>query len=175
MLFDELVDFVAGMMARYSLAVELERFYPAGSHTVLAAADLAGEIARFGHVDRVWLLCKPRTRKPERFMLNVGRVRGKRLEQAQLGGGTEKREAFAVLKKLAADLKRATTAGVWVVNQTGTVGYAKTFRISPGAAAAARAGTVTLTAPGATQRFFPDPPAGHVTDGPEKNVRGRCE
>jgi hypothetical protein len=69
MMFDELVDFVADMMRDYSLAVELERFFPTTTHVVTTPAELPDEISRFGHVDRMWLLCKPpRARKfqPER-------------------------------------------------------------------------------------------------------------
>lgn len=159
MLFDELVDFVADVMSRYSLAVELERFFPTTVSVVAADANLAEEVARFGHVDRIWLLCKPpRARKFEKFNLKVGRVKGKRMEQSHLGAGTDKIEAFKILKKVAQQLRERTTAGIWVITEMGNVGYAKTFRYSAGAAKAARTGSMELTAIGFTQSFRVDPP-----------------
>lgn len=159
MLFDELISFVADVRARYSLNAELEKWFPTTTHEVPSSADLTEEVRRFGHVDRIWLLWKPpRCRKYERFMLNVGRKKGDRLQQAFLGAGTDKPVAFTVLKKVAQDLKKRTTAGLWVISQTGHVGYSKTCRISPGAASAARAGEIELAdmAFGASYRV--DPP-----------------
>src|SRR5262245_18864406 len=102
MLFDELIDFVATMMSRYSLAVELEAFFPKKLTVVAESADLTSEVERFGQVDRIWLLCRPpRARKFERFNLHVGRIKGKRLEQSHLGAGTKKVEAFKILKSVA--------------------------------------------------------------------------
>src|SRR5262249_34387651 len=130
MLFDELVDFVADMMTRYSLAVELERFFPTTTQVVTSPADLSDEIIRFGHVDRMWLLCKPpRARKYERFNLLVGRQKGRKLEQSHLGAGTDKAAAFKILKKIAYQLKKRTIAGT-------DFGTLKVFRVSPGAASA---------------------------------------
>ncbi len=138
MLFDELIDFVADMMARYSVAVELERFFPTTTHVVTSSSDLSNEIFRFGHVDRMWLLCKPpRARKYERFNLLVGRQKGRELRQSHLGAGTDKAEAFKILKKIAYQLKKRTIAG----NEFGTL---KIFRVSSGAADAARTGKLEL-------------------------------
>src|SRR5262249_9341353 len=149
MLFDELVDFIADMMLHHSLAVELERFFPTTTRVVTSPAAMPDEISRFGHVDRIWLLCKPaRARKYERFNLNVGRLKDNRLEQSHLGAGTDKAEAFKTLKKIANQLKKRTIAGVWVLGATGHVGFMKIFRVSPGAANAARAGKLELTGPG---------------------------
>ena len=50
MLFEELVAFVADAMSRYSLAVELERFSPAATCTIVSPEGLTGGVARFGHV-----------------------------------------------------------------------------------------------------------------------------
>jgi len=164
MLFDELVEFIADMMLQHSLAVELERFCPTTTCVVTAPADLPDEISRFGHVDRIWLLYKPaRARKYERFNLHVGRLREKRLEQSHLGAGTDKAEAFKTLKKIADQLKKRTNPGVWVIGATGHVGFMKIFRVSPGAANAARAGNLELTGPGSTQSFRVDPPDGRQT------------
>ncbi len=159
MMFDELVDFVADMMRDYSLGVELERFFPTTTRVVTTASELTDEITRFGHVDRMWLLCKPaRARKYERFNLNVGRLKNDRLEQSHLGAGTDNPEAFKILKKIAYQLKKRTTAGVWVIGCTGNVGFTKTFRVSPTTAEATRAGKVELTCLGFTQSFRVDPP-----------------
>lgn len=159
MLFDELVDFIADMMVVHSLAVELERFFPTTTCTVTSPAVLEDEIARFGHVDRIWLLCKPpRSRKYERFNLNVGRLKGNQLEQSHLGAGTDKPEAFKILKKIAYQLKKRTTAGIWVIGCTGHVGFTKIFRVSPATAEAARTGKVELSGLGFTQSFRVDPP-----------------
>src|SRR5262245_7729778 len=107
MLLDELIDFVGDVSSRYSLAVELEKFFPTRVRLLPCGAKLNLETSRFGHVDRIWLLCKPpRCRKFERFTLNIGRLRGNRLEQSDLGTGTDKAEAFKVLKKVARHLKR---------------------------------------------------------------------
>jgi hypothetical protein len=158
MLFDELVEFVAEVCSRYQLDVELERFFPTVFHLVPRAANLVEEISRFGDVDRFWLLYKaPRSKKPERFMLNVGRQRGNRLAQAQLGAGARRPGAFKVLQSVARELKRRTTAGVWIEAPLG-IGYTKGYRISPGAANASRAGDVELVSMVFTQSFHPDPP-----------------
>jgi hypothetical protein len=138
MLFDELVDFVADMMIRYALAVELERFFPTTTRMITTPVDLLGEITRFGHVDRMWLLCKPpRARKYERFNLYVGQQKGRELGQSHLGAGTDKAEAFKTLKKIAYQLKKRTIAGT-------DFGTLKIFRVSPGAANAARTGKLKL-------------------------------
>ena len=159
MLFDELLDFVAYVSSQYSLGIELERFYPKAVRELHSDADLPAVVSDFGHVDRIWLLCKlPRSKKSERFMLNVGRQRDKRLQQADLGAGTNKAQAFEVLKKVASDLKRRTKGGIWVVNENGCVGYVKNFRISEGATKAARAGKIDLVGIGFTQLFQVDPP-----------------
>ena len=144
MLFEELVDFVADMMTRHSLAVELERFFPATTHVVTSPADLSEEIARFGKVDRMWLLCKPpRARKYERFNLLVGRQKGRKLEQSRFGAGTTKAEAFKVLKAIAYQIRKRTIAGT----EFGTL---KIFRVSPAAADASSAGKLELTGIGGT-------------------------
>jgi hypothetical protein len=138
MLFDELADFVADMMERYSVSVELERFFPSTTHVVTSASGLLDEISQFGHVDRMWLLCKPpRARKHERFNLLVGRQRGRELRQSHLGAGTDKSEAFKILKKIAYQLKKRTIAGT-------DFGTLKIFRVSPGAANAASTGKLKL-------------------------------
>ena len=158
MMFDELVDFIADMMLHHSLAVELERFFPTTTHVVTNPADLPDEVTRFGHIDRIWLLCKPpRARNYERFNLNVGRQKDNRLEQSHLGAGTDKAEAFRTLKKIAYQLKKRTVAGVWVIGAMGNVGFMKVFRVSPGAANAARAGKLELTGIGFGQSFRVDP------------------
>lgn len=139
MLFDELVDFVADIMTRYSLAVELERFFPSTIQMVTSPTGLSDEISRFGHVDRMWLLCKPpRARKYERFNLLVGRQKGRKLGQSHLGAGSDKPEAFKTLKRIAYQLKKRTIAGT-------EFGSLKIFRVSPGAANAARTGKLELT------------------------------
>ena len=159
MLFEELVAFVAEMRTRHNLGIELERWFPNKAHEVPQDADLAKEVRRFGHVDRIWLLCKPpRHRKIQRFMLNVGNLKGNRLNQAHLGAGTDNLEAFKVLKKVARDLKKRTTAGIWVIGATGVVGYDKISRTSPGAAKASRAGDIELVQFGTTGSFSVDPP-----------------
>lgn len=132
MLFDELVVFVSDMMRHHSLAVELERFFPTTTRVVTTSVDLSDEITRFGHVDRMWLLCKPpRARKYERFNLNVGRQKDNRLEQSHLGAGTDKAEALKTLKKIAYQLKKRTIAGVWVIGVMGHVGFTKIFEYRP--------------------------------------------
>lgn len=159
MLFDELIDFLADMMRDHSLAVELERFFPTTTQVVATPDELPLEITRFGHVDRIWLLCKPpHARKYERFNLKVGRMKENRLEQSHLGAGTDKPEAFKILKKIAYQLKKRTTAGAWVIGCTGNVGFMKNFRVSPAATDAARAGKVELASLGFTQSYRVDPP-----------------
>lgn len=139
MLFDELVDFVSDMMTRFSLAVELEQFFPTTTQVVKMPAELPDEIARFGHVDLMWFLCKPpRARKYERYNLLVGGQKGRELRQSHLGAGTDKAEAFKILKKIAYQLKKRTIAGT-------DFGTLKIFRVSPGAANAARSGELELT------------------------------
>ncbi|HEV3439704.1 MAG TPA: hypothetical protein VG122_20230 [Gemmata sp.] len=159
MLPDELIQFVKEVSSRYQLEVELERFYPKALQTVPVDGDLTEEIEKLGQLDRIWLLCKtPKSKKAERFMLNVGRRRGNRLAQAQLGAGTNKAKAFEVLKKVAAELKRRTKAGIWLVTENGNVGYVKSARISEGATTAARAGQIDLVSPAFTQSYRVDPP-----------------
>jgi hypothetical protein len=94
----------------------------------------------------------------ENFNLNVGRLKDNRLEQSHLGAGTDKAEAFKILKKIAYQLKKRTTASVWVITCTGNVGFTKIFRVSRATADAARAGKVELTCLGFTQSFRVDPP-----------------
>jgi hypothetical protein len=145
MLLDESIDFLSDVRAHLSLGIELEQWHPKEVHAVLERHDLATQWRKFGRVDRVWLLFTPRkARRAVRFMLNVGGMRGKRLAQSQFGGGTDNIEAFLTLKKLAANLKRRTTTGVWVTSISGHVGRSRTYRISPAAASAARCGDVEL-------------------------------
>jgi hypothetical protein len=159
MLFEELVDFVADVRSRFQLGVELERWFPEVVREIPTDAELKDEIRQFGKVDRFWLLDKsPKSKKAERFMLNVGEQRGRRLSQAHLGAGTKKVKAFEVLKKVAAELKRRTTAGAWVVMANGNVGYTKNERISEGATNASRAGKIDLVGIGFTCSYHVDPP-----------------
>jgi hypothetical protein len=159
MLFEELIEFVSEISSRYQLEIEFEQFFPQAFRLVPLGADLPEEVRQFGKVDRIWLLCKPpRSKKSERFMLNVGRLRGKRLAQADLGAGARTAKGWEVLKKVATDLKRRTKAGIWVINENGCVGYAKDFRISEGATKAARAGVIDLVSIAFTQSFRVDPP-----------------
>lgn len=159
MLYDELCHFIAMVRSQLHLEVELESFFPPGSKKVPPEADLVNEIEKFGSVDRFWLLYTPaKSKKPERFMLNVGRLRGDRLAQAQLGAGTSNADAYAVLKRVATHLKKQTSAGVWVKTEIGTVGFAKSFRVSEGAASQARAKKVELVSPMFTQSFHVDAP-----------------
>jgi hypothetical protein len=174
MLFDELTDFIADAMRDHSLAVELERFFPTTTRVVTTPADLPAEITRFGHVDRIWLLCKPaRARTYERFNLSVGRLKSNRLEQSHLGAGTDKPDAFKILKQIAHQLKKRTAAGVWVIGCTGSVGFMKAFRVSPATADAARTGKVELTGLGFTQSFRVDPPDDWRAPPPVVPGRGR--
>src|SRR6266702_5887418 len=164
-LFEELIAFVNYVRSRYQLEIELEKFFPHAFRLVPLDADLAEEIKQFGQVDCFWLVYKsPRSKKAEKFMLAVGGKRGKRLAQAQLGAGTNKAKAFEVLKKIAADLKRRTTAGIWLVTAIGNVGYIKNDRISEGATNAARTGKIDLVDIAFNSSF-------HV-DQPEIEVRG---
>jgi hypothetical protein len=159
MLPDELIEFVADVRSRYDLGVELERWFPKVVREVPPDADLIDEIRKFGEVNRFWLLYKsPNSKRPEKFMLNAGEQRGKRLAQAQLGAGTKKARAFQVLKKVAADLKRRTKGGIWLVTDVGKVGYINNERISEGAANAARAGKIDLVGIAFTSCYYVDQP-----------------
>jgi hypothetical protein len=159
MLLEEVIQFVREVSSRYQLEVELERFYPQAVRAVPVDGDLTEVINQFGQLDRIWLVYKtPKSKKAEKFMLNVGRKRGNRLAQAQLGARTNKAEAFEVVKKVAGDLKHRTNAGMWVVSESGSVGYVKNFRISEGATNAARAGKIDLVSPAFTQSFTLDRP-----------------
>jgi len=159
MLPEELVQFVRDVSSRYQLEVELERFYPKALQAAPVDGDLTEEIKKFGQLDRIWLVCKtPKSKKAERFMLNVGRQRGNRLAQAQFGAGTNKAKVLEVLKQVVSDLKRSTKAGIWVVNEDGSVGYSKISRISEGATNAVRAGQIDLVSPAFTQSYRVDPP-----------------
>jgi hypothetical protein len=168
MLIEELTEFVRDVSSRYHLDVELERFYPKAARLVPSGADLSEEIRQFGQVDRFWLLCKtPDSPATERFMLNVGRQREERLAQGQLGAGAHTDQGYQILKEVAAELKRRTTAGIWVVTEAGNVGYNKKFRISQGATNAVRVGEVDLVDPAFGGSFHVDPP--------EKRKRGQRE
>lgn len=146
MLLDELISMIAELAARHSLAIELERWHPKATSNMSAGTDLAAKARAFGRVDRIWLLYMPRhSDTVERFMLNVGNLRGNRLGQAQLGAGARTKEALGVLKEIAAELRRRTRAGLWVVTATGHVNFTKMFRISDRAADAARSGQIQLT------------------------------
>ena len=161
MLFEELVSFVADESARYQLEIELEQFFPQAFRIVPLGADLIGEIKQFGQVDRFWLLyTSTKSKMAEKFMLNVGRQRGNRLAQSQLGAGARKAMAFEVLKHVARDLKMRTSAGLWVIGETGIGGYVKNFRISEGATDASRSGEIELVSPVFTQSFHVDRPEG---------------
>jgi hypothetical protein len=91
-------------------------------------------------------------------MLNFGGQRGNRLAQSQLGAGTRKVQAYHVLKQVAADLRRRTAAGMWVITEMGYVGYSKKARVSVEATNAWRSGTVELVSSAFTQSFRVDPP-----------------
>jgi hypothetical protein len=159
MFFEELTEFVRDVSSRYQLEVELERFYPKAARVVPSGADLTEEIRQFGQVDRFWLLCKtPDSRKTDRFMLNVGEQRGDRLAQGQLGAGAHTDQAYQILKQVAVELKRRTTAGIWVVTEAGNVGYNRKFRISERATDAARAAEIQLVSDAFTQSFHVDSP-----------------
>lgn len=159
MLFEELTEFVRDVSSWYHLDVELERFYPKAARLVPPGADLSEEIRQFCQVDRFWLLCNPPdSRKTERFMLDVGEQRGNRLAQAALGAGAHTEQGYQILKQVAAELKRRTTAGMWVVTETENVGYNNRFRISEGAGNAARTGEIQLVSVAFTQTFLVDPP-----------------
>ena len=157
MLPTEFFQFVRDVSSWHDLDVELERYYPKELRLVPHGGDLIEEVNQFGNVDCIWLLYQtPKSKKTEKFMLAVGRQRGRRLAQAQLGAGTDKAKAFQILKKVVAELKRRTTAGIWVVGGGGNVGYAKNFRISEGAKEASRAGKVDLVSIVFTQSFHVD-------------------
>jgi hypothetical protein len=159
MLIDELIDFVSEVSSRYQLQVELERFYPKMAHELPLSADLTEEVRQFGHVDRIWFLYKTlKSKRTEKFMLNIGRQKDNQLEQSQLGAGARTEEGYEILKRVAHDLKHRTAAGVWVIGATGHVGYYKKFRISERAAKTARAGKVELTGIGFELSFRVDPP-----------------
>jgi hypothetical protein len=159
MLFEELTEFVRDVSSRYHLDVELERFYPKAARLVPSGADLSEEIRQFGQVDRFWLLCKtPDSPTTERFMLDVGRQRGDRLAQGDLAGGARTDQAYRILKQVAAELKRRTTAGIWLVTEAGNVGYIKKDRISERAANASRAGEIDLVGVGFTCSYHVDQP-----------------
>jgi hypothetical protein len=159
MLLEELIEFVVDVSARHALSVRLERWFPTVVREVPMDANLRTEVRKFGQVDRISLLHTPaRARKAECFTLNVGTTRDNRLAQAQFTGGSNKVDAYDVLKKVAAELKRRTVAGLWVITETGNVGYSKLFRVSPGAAAASRAGRVELVSMAFTQSFRVDEP-----------------
>ncbi len=163
MLFDEMVVFVADMSAKYQVAVELERFFPKPETVLIVpvGADLREEVKQFGHVDRFWFLCQPaRLKQPVYFALYAGHFRDCQLAQAQFGSSTEKVTAFAILKKIAADLKRRTNAGIWVTGMTGITGYAKQFRVSEGATNASRSGKIRLVLHIDGQTFHVDAPEG---------------
>lgn len=160
MLLDELVNFIEEIRSQLNLEIELERFYPKASQVVRSTAILKTEVEKFGDVDRFWLLYKPRDYKvPERFMLNVGIQKGKRLSQAQFGAGTDRSAAIEVLRKIVAELKGRTSAGIWVIGETGIAGFVKEFRISEGAKKASQAGNIELVSSAFTQSFQVDKPA----------------
>jgi hypothetical protein len=160
-LLGELMEFVGEVSSKYQLVVELERFYPKAIRVVSEDEDLPKVAKQFGEVDRIWLVYKsPRSKKSEKFMLNVGRQRGRRLAQAQLGAGADNAKSIEILKSVARDLTRLTTAGMWIEAANGNVGFSKTARISEGATTAARTGKIDLVGIAFTQLFHVDPPAG---------------
>jgi hypothetical protein len=153
-LLGELMEFVGEVSSKYQLVVELERFYPKAIRVVSEDEDLPKVAKQFGEVDRIWLVYKsPRSKKSEKFMLNVGRQRGRRLAQAQLGAGADNAKSIEILKSV-------TTAGMWIEAANGNVGFSKTARISEGATTAARTGKIDLVGIAFTQLFHVDPPAG---------------
>jgi hypothetical protein len=159
MLFDELVEFAKEACALLPLEIELERFFPTTVRAIESSSDLAAEVEEFGHVDRIWFIYRgQKSHKPEKFMLNVGQQRGKRLSQAQLGAGTNKVKALEVLKKLAGLLKRRTKAGIWLENAIGSIGYVKDQRISERTKEATRAGLIELVSMAFTCSYLVDPP-----------------
>jgi len=161
MLFDELVKFVVDVCLRLNLEVELERYFPNVFHLVPRAANLVKEIKEFGKLDCFWLVYKsPRSKKPEKFMLAVGRQRGNLLAQAHLGAGASTEQGYKVLKQVARDLKKHTKAGLWAMSGTGEIAFVKQVRISEGATIAARAGKVVLANITFGPSFFVDPPVG---------------
>src|SRR5439155_276966 len=95
--------------------------------------------------DCFWLLYKvPQSKQPERFMLGFGGQRSNRLAQSQLGAGARTEEGYDVLKQVARDLEQRTTAGIWVIGETGHIAYCKKDRISEGAKKASRSGQLDL-------------------------------
>ena len=159
MFFDELVEFVSEVCLHYEMDVELESFFPKTIQVVPFQADMAEEIHNFGPVDAFWLLyTTPRRKKAEKFYLYVGGQKGNRLAQSHLGAGTDKADAFAILKKVAANLRHRTQPGMWVISAKGAVGYYKSERFSQGVAEAARTGKIELIVSGTKLIYKVDPP-----------------
>jgi hypothetical protein len=159
MLLEEMIQFVEHVRTRFSLLVQIERWFPDVRREVPPNASLKDEVRKFGHVDRMLLLyTPPRCRKPVVFTLNVGRQKGTRLDQSQFTGGSDNKDAFSTLKKIAAELKRRADPGVWIIMATGNVGYSKLERVSKGAAAGSRAGTLELGRGGCTVIYRMDKP-----------------
>src|SRR5262249_3009867 len=145
MLFEEALEFVREVSHRHGLEVELERWHPKARRAVPSGAELRDEVEQFGPVDQFWLLYPPPgARKPVEFTFQTARMRNNGLPQYQFGGLTSNAGAAEVLQEIARDLKACTAAGVWVTMATGRVHLNKKFRVSPGAAEAARAGKVRL-------------------------------
>jgi hypothetical protein len=160
MLHDEVVSFLTWALSEQELSVEVETFAPARITVVRDVSDLKSAfIDCVSDVNCVWLSRHlPRKRRHEQFMLGIGELRGRLLQQTQFSGTAEIMADVSVLRKLASRIKKLTTGGCWVVTEAGTVAYFKSFRLSSGAAAASRASQIELKNRGFTQVILPDPP-----------------
>lgn len=78
--------------------------------------------------------------------VDIGHLTPSGLEQSWLSARTENVEILPIWRKLAASLKKNTSAGTWAQNvETGGKAYYKNIRYSRGAEALSRNGTKLLT------------------------------
>lgn len=160
MLPSEIIAFVSDIRSKHAVSIELERWHPKAVRTIPPLANVSTEVQDFGIVDRIWLIVESAApRLSERFMLNIGSVKGEKLQQSQFGGETRSPLGYRVCKQLASELRRRTRAGLWIIGEHGSVGFKRSFRVSPGAMEASRRGHLKLTNVAWTQVFCVDAPS----------------
>lgn len=167
MLPDELLQFAVDIMNHYPLSAEVEQWHPKVQIRVDAGDGIVDAVRQLDKLHRIWLIFNNEASSCDRIMINVGQRTDNCLQQSQMGADVKTPEAIKILKEIATKLRRRTTSGVWIMSESGSVGHSKSFRVSPAAARAARAGHIELKNLIFTQRILVDPPlnAEHLNGG----------
>lgn len=161
----ELFEFLEWAMAvRGVVRVELS-FWPAKTRRVLTPGRTVRlSSARSAALSFVYFdLLPPRRRRPRRFQMSVGHLRGNRLDTTLFGGRPDEPDLAALVRTLVRRLHRMTPYHALITSPTGHTGRCAFNRISVGAARGWRDGSLELVLFGSSQQVdvyepVPDPP-----------------